>query len=117
MTIAQDAETLWDEAKAWVSGEIKEAELFATTEGQEILAVLKPILAAAAPTALAALVGGLRTFLTGLTSVGSLADIETAILNVWQDTEPELFTLARSLGSNVVQAIVGLLLAQLPATI
>jgi hypothetical protein len=113
-SVASGAKTLWAELTGWVSGEITDLKLWATAEGKVIANVVAPILKAGEVDVLADLVGATNTFLTDLKSVGSLADIETAIIQVWETEQPTLATFAKGLGSNVFQAIIGLLLSQLP---
>lgn len=113
-TISSGAKTLWAEVTTWAKGELASLQIAASAEGQIILGVVKPILSAGEASVVAELIGATTSFLTKLESVGSLADIETALIQVWETEEPTLFTFAKGLGSNVFQAIIGLLLAQLP---
>lgn len=113
-TITSGAKTLWAEVTSWAKGEVEDVKIALTAEGQIVLNVVKPILAAGEASAVADLITATSAFLTKLTSVGSLADIETAIIQVWETEEPTLATFAKGLGSNIFQAIIGLLLSQLP---
>lgn len=106
--------TLWDKVIAWAKAEITIVETALSAEEHAVLAIVQPILAGGEATLIADLAAEAKAFLTGLESVGSLEDIESALLNAWESEKPELFAFAKGLGSNVFQAILGLLLSQLP---
>lgn len=108
--------TVWDKVVAWFKAEAPVVENFLSKEEQELLTLLKPILAAGE----ASLVQDLVKFLQGVASTAAsgatLADLETAALNGLEVVGGELRDLAKSLGSNLLQAILGLILAQLVKT-
>lgn len=107
--------TLWDKFEQLVATDAGEAKVFLTAEEKEVLAIAKPILASAEVTALADLKTEAITFLQGLAGAAtmSLPDLETALLDAWGATRPELVALAHNLGSTLFQAIIGLLIKQL----
>lgn len=114
MSIGSTVATLWQKVVAWAKGEITIVESALSAEEQAVLAIVQPILHTAETTLFADVIAELKVFLGALTSVGSLADIETALANVWETEKPELLAFAKGLGSNVWQAVIGLALSQLP---
>lgn len=105
--------TLWDKFTGWFSGEVKTAETLFTAEEQKILAAFAPILHAAEPVTLAALIDLARSVLSSGLTASSLADWEAHVLNAAEATGGQLFTVAKGLGSNLLQALIGVLLADL----
>lgn len=114
MSFGSTVATLWQKVVAWAKAEITIVESALTAEEQAVLAIVQPILHTAEVTLFANLIAELKVFLGGLTTVGSLADIETALGNAWESDKPELLAFAKGLGSNVWQAVIGLVLSQLP---
>ncbi len=107
---------LWDKIVAWFKGEFTTVELTFTKEEQEILTLMKPLLVAAEATVVQDLMQFIRGVLTGAAGYSTLADWETAVMNGLEKVGGDLLTLAKGLGSNMLQALIGLILAQLPNT-
>ena len=107
------APTLWDKIVAWFSN----AEQVVVTEfnkdEQALLALVQPLFGAAEATAIQAMVHFITGALSQSTASKTLPEWETAILNGMQTTGSELLALAESLGSNVLQALIGLVLQRL----
>lgn len=114
MSIGSTVATLWQKVVAWAKAEITIVESALSAEEQAVLAIVQPILHTAEVDLFANLIAELKVFLSGLENVGSLADIESALANVWENDKPELLAFAKGLGSNVWQAVIGLVLSQLP---
>ena len=106
--------TLWDKFTAWFKGEVKAVEVVFTNEEQAVISALSPILHAAEPVALAALIDFVRNVLTSAVGVKDLPTWEAAVLNEAEALGGQLFTLAKGLGSNLLQALIAVLLAGLP---
>lgn len=105
--------TLWDKIKAWISGEAQVAKVELTKDEQAVLALVQPLLGSAESAVLQDLVVFATGVLTQAKASKSLADWETAVLNALQTVGGELLTLAESLGSNLLQSLIGLILAKL----
>lgn len=110
--------TLWDKIKAAFATAETEVAVYLTKEEGQILALIQPLFAAAEAAAIQDLVQFVQGVVTSAENPGSmdLADWETAILNGLQKVGGDLETLAKSLGSNVLQALIGLVLAALAKT-
>ncbi len=83
------------------------------TEGAAVAVwnAAKPLFVAVEAPALAALKGFIADFLGKAGLAGSLADLETALLNELQLAEASLLATAKALGSNLLQVLIGLVKA------
>lgn len=79
-----------------------------------VLALLQPLLAQAEAAAISDLTVFITAVLTQVEKGGDLATLEAAVLNALQTAEHELLDTAKALGSNALQALIGLILAKLP---
>jgi hypothetical protein len=107
--------TLWAKIEAWIAGKFKAAEVVFTADEQALLTLMQPLLAAAEAAALADLVTFIRGVLSQASTAKDLASWETAILNALEATGSSLLAVAKALGSNLLQALIAFVLAQLPA--
>lgn len=117
--------TLWDKISTWAQSTlttveadagaaVQQAEKLLNWEEQQLVALLQPLFAAAEANAMQDLTLFLRGVLTSVKDVTSLPDWETAVMNSLQVVGGDLLATAQKLGSNSLQVLVGLLLAQLP---
>jgi len=117
--------TLWDKISGWVASAEKTVVQDATVAAQDVwqflnweekqlVGLLQPLFAAAEAEALQDLTLFLRGVLTSVKDTSSLADWETAALNSLQVVGGDLLKTAETLGSNSLQVLIGMLLAQLP---
>lgn len=113
-TVEGEAKTLWDKVSAWWNNTAVPA---LRKDEQEVIGLLQPLLSAAEGSVIQDLVQFIRGVITTVegTPPSTLADWETAVLNSLGKLEGELLTLAKGLGSNVLQALIALVLAKLPA--
>ena len=105
--------TLWDKIKAWLSSTAQTVEVQFSKDEQIVLGILQPLLGAAEAALLQDLITFIRGVLTSGRTAGGLDEWETIILNGLSSLKGELLTLAQGLGSNVLQALIGLVLADL----
>lgn len=89
---------------------------FSKTE-QEVIAIAQPLFAAAEAAAVRDLVIFVRGVLSAHPNPGSMtvADWETAVMNGLGKLGGELLATAQTLKSNLLQALISLVLASLPA--
>ena len=117
--------TLWDKISEWAqstlttveadaSAAVQQAEKLLSWEEQQLVGLLQPLFAAAEANAMQDLTLVLRGVLTSVKNVSSLPDWETAVMNALQVVGGDLLKTAEQLGSNSLQVLVGMLLAQLP---
>lgn len=106
--------TLWAKLSAWFSGELKAAEAVFTSDEQKVLAIFQPLLAAAEASALQDLITFIRGALSQASTTTDLPTLEAMVLNGLEATGSELLTVAKSLGSNLLQALIAFVLANLP---
>jgi hypothetical protein len=106
--------TVWDKFSAWLGGEAKAAGAVLSAEEQQVLSAFQPILQAAEGVTLSALIAFIREVLTTAQSVTDLPTLETKVLNDLQAEGGQLFTIAKGLGSNLLLALIAVLLAGLP---
>lgn len=102
-TFIQTVETDLSSAVHWVEGEVDSAFT-------DIWNTVKPIFINFEPTLVQGVLGGIVAFLGTLSDLkgGTLADIETALLNDLEAAGSTLFADAQTLGSDIVQALIGL---------
>lgn len=107
--------TLWDKIKAAFSTAEAEVAIYLTKEESQLLALVQPLFGAAEAAAIQDLIQFVQGVLTSAEKPGSmdLPDWETAVLNGLSKVGGEVEALAKSLGSNVLQALIGLILASL----
>lgn len=107
------ASSLWAKLVSWWNGT---AVPVLQNDEKELMALVEPLFGAAE----AAIVQDLTVFIKGvLTQVQAgqdLATLEAAVLNALQAVGGQLLTVAKGLGSNVLQALIGLILAKLAAS-
>jgi len=117
--------TLWDKISAWAqntlttveadaSAAVQAGEKLLNWEEQQLVGLLQPLFAAAEANAMQDLTLFLRGVLTSVKNVSSLPDWETAVMNSLQVVGGDLLKTAEQLGSNSLQVLIGMLLAQLP---
>lgn len=108
--------SLWAKFVAIFNGVVEVAEVEFSADEKAILALMQPLLASAE----AATVQDLITFIKGVLSQAKTAKdlptFESDVLNALQATGSELLALAKSLGSNLLQALIAFVLASLPTT-
>lgn len=89
----------------WVEGKTE-------TALTDIWNVVKPAFVAFEPTVVSAVLGAVTGFLStaeqALLNGGSLADLETALLNDLEAAGSTLLADAKSLGSDILQALIGM---------
>lgn len=107
-------QTLWTKFQGWFSGEVKAAEAIFSTEEQAVISAFQPILHAAEAVTLASLIAFIRNVLTTVAASTDLATIEAKVLNELEVEGGQLFTIAKGMGSNLLQATIGVLLAGMP---
>jgi hypothetical protein len=105
--------TLWDKIKGWVSGAIMTVETELSRDEKALLAIVQPLLGADEAAAMQDLVQFVTGLVAGAGGARTLADWETAVLNGLGAAESELLTLAKGLGSNLLQSLIGLVLSRL----
>jgi len=108
------AVTLWDKIKAWIGGEVQTVSVVLSADEQALLSLFQPLLASAEASALQDLLTFIRGVLTTTPAQSSLDAWETIILQGLEKLGGELATLAKSLGSNVLQGLIAFTLAALP---
>lgn len=106
--------TLWTKLSALFTGAVQVAEAAFTADEQKLLAIFKPLLAAAEAAALQDLIVFIRGVLSQAATATDLATLETVVLNALEATGSELEVVAKSLGSNLLQALIAFVLANLP---
>lgn len=105
----------WTKVVAWWNGTAVPA---LENDEKQLLALVQPLFGAAEAAALQDLVQFVTGVLTQVEKGQDLATLEAAVLNALQTAGSELQTLAKGLGSNVLQALIGLILAKLaPAVV
>jgi hypothetical protein len=114
MDIIQTVETaasgFWSKIVAWWNGT---AVPTLKADEQELLLLLKPLFGAAEAAALQDLVVFVKGVLTQVQAGQDLATLEVAVLNALEAVGGQLAVIGKGLGSNVLQALIGLILAQL----
>jgi hypothetical protein len=107
------ASSLWAKLVAWWNGT---AVPVLQNDEKELMALVEPLFGAAE----AAIVQDLTVFIKGvLTQVQAgqdLATLEASVLNALEAVGGQLLTVAKGLGSNVLQALIGLILAKLASS-
>jgi hypothetical protein len=78
-----------------------------------VLALVQPLLGAAEGMAVQDLIAFVEKEITAAESAKSLADWETALMNSLEAEEAQLLGVAQSLGSNLFQSLIGLVLQKL----
>jgi hypothetical protein len=106
--------TIWDKFTAWVGGEAHAAAVVFSAEEQAVLAAFAPILRAAEGVTLATLISFIRNALSASATAKDLPTWEAEILNALEAEGGQLFTIAKGLGSNLLQALIAVLLASVP---
>lgn len=117
--------TLWDKISTWAesalvvveadaSAAVQTAEKLLNWEEQQLVGLLQPLFATAEANAMQDLTLFLRGVLTSVKDVSSLPDWETAVMNSLGVVGGDLLKTAETLGSNSLQVLIGMLLAQLP---
>ena len=106
--------TVWDKIKTFFAGEVKAAEAIFSAEEQMVLTAFAPILHAAEAVTLSTLITFIRDVLTKGSTATDLQSWEAAVLNELEVTGGQLLTVAKGLGSNLLQTLIGVLLAGLP---
>ena len=106
--------TLWQKVVAWFTTEEKQVEVFLSKEEQMIMELFQPIMGAGEATLMQDLITFIRGVLLSGQTAGSLDAWETIVLNGLTKLGGELLDLAKSMGSNALQALIGLALSQLP---
>lgn len=104
-TFLATVETDIEKDVEWVEGKTE-------TALTAIWNVVKPAFLAFEPTVVQGVLGAIATFLstaeTSLLNGGNLADLETALLNDLEAEASVLLDDAKSLGSDILQALIGL---------
>lgn len=108
------AVTLWDKIKAWAKGEAATISVVLSADEKAILSLFQPLFAAAEASALQDLLTFIRGVLTTTPTQESLDAWETVVLNGLSKLGGDLETLAKSLGSQVLQGLIAFTLANLP---
>jgi len=101
------------EGKVIVGDLVKEGETLFSEGEQEFLTLAQPLFNAAESTAVTDLTGFMTTFIKTAEGAKSIQDWETAIMNELQSLGGDLFATAQGLGTNLVQALIGLVLQKL----
>jgi hypothetical protein len=99
-TVETDAAAIWNFAT-------KEVETGAVT----LWNLAKPLFAAVEPTVIADLRAAIEKVLAAADTTQSLDALETAVLNALEAAGGQLFTIAKGLGSNLLQVLIGLVKA------
>jgi hypothetical protein len=107
--------TLWDKIKTWLAGAAHAAEVELSNDEKALMALIRPLFGQAEAAALQSLVHFITGAVTAVGTSRTLADWESAILNGLGAAESELLPLARGLGSDLLQALIGLVLGRLRA--
>lgn len=112
--IIQSAEnavaSFWSNIVSWWNGTAVPA---LQADEKELLALLQPLFGAAEAAALQDLVVFVKGVLTQVQAGQDLASLESAVLNALEAVGGNLLSIGKGLGSNVLQALIGLILAQL----
>lgn len=116
MSLETTAVTLWDKFKTWVNGEVQAVAPVLTADEQDLVGLVKPLFAGAEAVGLSQLVTFIRGVLVAVEAPGSktLPDLETIVMNGLSRLGSGLQPVAVGLGSSVLQALIGLVLASLP---
>ena len=116
-SVTQPFVTLWDKVKAWISGAEKEVPILLSKAEAEIVTVAAPLFQTAETEVMSDLTVFIRGVVTSHPNPGSMAlpDWEAAIMNALSKLGGDLLGHAQGLGSNLLQALVGLVLHALPA--
>lgn len=109
--------TLWDKLKALFAGAEQAAATDFSKAEQDVIAIAQPLFAAAEATAIRDLVIFIRGVLTANPTPGSMSvsDWETAIMNGLAKLGGDLLATAQGMKSNLLQALISLVLASLSA--
>jgi hypothetical protein len=109
--------TLWDKLKALLGGAEQAVQVDFTKSELEVVAIAQPLLAAAEAAAIRDLVIFVRGVLTAHPDPASMtvSDWETAVMNGLGKLGGDLLVTAQQLKSTLLQALISLVLASLPA--
>ena len=82
------------------------AEAFLEAEAEDAWALVKPILTAARPAQLQVLKGFIQSVLVRLRGVTDVATLEAALLNALEAAAAPELTIAQTMGSRILQALI-----------
>jgi len=102
--------TLWKKFVGWIDGSVLPV---LQSDEKQLVALFEPILNAGEAQAVQDLKVAITGVLTQVKPGQDLPTLEGIVLSALQVVDSELFALAKSMGSNALQALIGLILAKM----